>query len=75
VKEGLWRRTAYGLPSYAPGEAPIASVSLVSYLSPAHTFTPNPLTLKSGGLYPSLEGRGQVTASLGVEGPRKNKRS
>src|SRR6267143_787396 len=42
----------------------------VSYLAPIHTLTRNPSKSTSGGLHPSLEGRGQIAMSLAMEGPK-----
>ena len=35
-----------------------------------HWYLPKSIDINIGGLHPSLEGRGQVAASLGVEGPK-----
>jgi hypothetical protein len=52
----------------------LAGLPLVYYLPPTHTPARNPSTSRLSGLHPSLEGRGQVAMSLGVEGPKKNKK-
>ena len=40
---------------------------------PRPTRPRNPSTLMLGGLHPLLEGRGQVAASLGVDGPKNDR--
>jgi len=53
---------------------------LLAYLAGLPSYflcAPNSYTLPKsidGGLHPSLEGRGQVAASLGVDGPKRKEK-
>ena len=56
-----------------PHRSPIPWVSPhVPYLLPTYKPIPKSIDIDIGGLHPSLEGRGQVAASSGVWGPKKD---
>jgi hypothetical protein len=60
---------------HVPHRRPIPWVSHdVFHLAITHTPSRHPSTLTLGGLHPSLEGRGQMAASLGVDGPKRNEK-
>jgi hypothetical protein len=67
------RQAEYGSPPHIPRGSPIRVSPCVSYLLPTHTSpSQDPSTSTLDGLHPSLEGRGQVAASLGAWGLKKD---
>ncbi|KIM34884.1 hypothetical protein M413DRAFT_32938 [Hebeloma cylindrosporum] len=62
-----WVRADYGSPPHVPPGLPYHGSPLVFPTYSQHTSpSQDPSTSTLGGLHPSLEGRGQVAASLGA---------
>ena len=73
VFEGrCWRCALCRMWSHVPRRYPVSHD--VFHLAKTYTPSRNPSTLTLGGLHPSLEGRGQVAESLGVDGPKRNEK-